>query len=895
MSSPEVSVAPPTSRDRDELVGALRFGGRWVVANSRALATAPRYRRLRWILLAGIAIRLVLAPLTSWGIDTPYFTLSAARMLQTGSPYGGDTFFNGPFGPVAELPGFALASLFGSPSSFVVSTPNLLPVAIHSQIVIPYLPTPAALLVLKLPMIASDVLVALLVYHGVRLYGGVALGTAAAAAWFLNPLVFWVSAVHGEVDTFAALFVLAAILALERRLAFVTGVLLGLGTFAKIYPVLLVPLAVVVLATDAARGSGLRPRLAPIGRLLAGLALSVVPFLPLLAGLSVVLAHQAGNLNFGGLSLLIVFNPNITSIARLWPPGTSSAVVVVLEATLVLGVVLAVGAVLLRFRRAPSSTVPELPWLALLALAGVSGSLLAILTTQAENIVAVLPLLLLAAPLLGRWSRRLYWTISLSAFAEYLALLTPVAFFYPLFEIAGPGAVRWANGVVLPYALDQTAVPAGAYWIVLGVVGGGTLLGIWGLSVVKTWKALRPSVVRVPGGAPDSRTATIPAVDRRPWSATGSHRRPAVVASVAAVLVVVLLAVEVGTAVAAVGPPRSTLQVAVLSLASGATTTTATLRLTAGSTPLTVHVGILPGRERAVGPVHVFNDAAYPDPNGSFTTTAEVLERTVLALAGTAHPPSVATVDGAALPALLAAGPPGTLVVLGGLVPDSVLSNSSQLLATWVADGGTLIWAGGPLGASEGHPVPGGFVSDPLGWAGQLDLVHYPLSDVGAPGPLRSGNATGLANALGTAYDGTPTGANTTAVASHGGVDLGLDGRAGSAGASLRSSLVYQPVGAGGVFYFGGSVWGAKQPPLDVPTASFELADDLALLLGTGYVPAPGPSASANLALDAGESVTLRLTVPVGLAPNGLVALVTTPTLPTFLSIWSTTLAAPSG
>ncbi|MCI4333861.1 MAG: DUF2029 domain-containing protein, partial [Thermoplasmata archaeon] len=397
--SPDAEPVPVRTGVR-EIGASLRDGGCWLLGKGRALATEPRYRRLRWVLLLGLVIRLVLAPLTSWGIDTPYFTLSAARMLQTGSPYGGDTFFNGPFGPVAELPGFAFASVFGSPSSFVQYVPALLPVAIHSQIVIPYLPTPGALLVLKLPMIASDALVTVLVYHAVRLHAGSRLATAAAAAWFLNPLVVWVSAVHGEVDTFAALFVLAAFLALERRLAFVAGVLLGLGTFAKVYPVLLVPLAVAFLAGDAARGAPLRARLAPVGKLAAGLAVSAVPFLPLVAGLSVVLAHQAGNVNFGGLSLLIVFNPNITSIARLWPAGTSSVVVALLEATLVVGVVGSVAAVAYRFYRSSVSNVPELPWLATLGVATVSGSLLAILTTQAENIVAVLPLLLLAAPLL---------------------------------------------------------------------------------------------------------------------------------------------------------------------------------------------------------------------------------------------------------------------------------------------------------------------------------------------------------------------------------------------------------------------------------------------------------------------------------------------------------------
>ncbi|MFI5414516.1 MAG: hypothetical protein ACHQ16_02470, partial [Candidatus Lutacidiplasmatales archaeon] len=604
-----------------------------------------------------------------------------------------------------------------------------------------------------------------------------------------------------------------------------------------------------------------------------------------------VLAHQAGNVNFGGLSLLILFNPNITSIARLWPAGTSSVVVALLEATLVVGVVGSVAAVAYRFYRSSVSNVPELPWLATLGVATVSGSLLAILTTQAENIVAVLPLLLLAAPLLRRWGRRLYWTVSLAAFAEYLTLLTPLAFFYPLFDLLGPGTVRWANGRILPYALDQTPVPAGVFWIVLGVVAGLALVAVWILAGLRVWQVLRRcvAVADLPvRPTVDSRDGGPPPV--RAWRRSRLGTRAGWTSTLAVLLVVAILALEVGVTAAVVAPPRSTLQVEVVSVTPLPQGVTTTIRLTAGTTPLSVHVGLLPGTERARGPVHVFADSSYADPNGSYTTTAEIAERVSLALSGSGHAMTVAMVNAGGLPTILAAGSPGTLVVLGGLVPDSVLSNSSTLLADWVSHGGTLIWAGGLLGGAEGHPGSGGFVSDPLGPEGQLDLVHFPLSDTAGPGPLLSEAPTLLAQAVGTTYNGTPSGANTTEAAAHGGIDLGWDSPAGETGGAPRSSLVYVPVGSGGVFFFGGSVWGSKRPPLDVPAANLALADDVALLVASGYVPAAGPSAYANLHLDPRESVTLRLTVPNGLAARGLVVLVTTPTVPTFLSFWSETL-----
>jgi hypothetical protein len=877
------AAVPP---DADRFTDHLREGAQWAIRKGLALANEPRYRRLRWVLGIGLLIRLLLAPLTSWGLDTPYFTLSVARMLQTGSPYGGDTFFNPPLGPVVQLPLFGLLSLAIAPESFVSATSALLPVAIHTELILPYLPVPAALVVLKLPLIGSDALVALLLYHAVRRSAGPTAGTLAAAAWFLNPLVIWASSVHGEVDTLGALCVLAALLALERRLAFVAGILLGLGTFAKIYPVVLLPLAAGVLALDAAQGSGLRARLAPVGRMLAGLSFSALPFVPLLAGFSVVLAHQEGNVNYGGLSLLIVFNPNITGFARIWPTAVPAALALAMEATVVVGAI-AAPLVLWRWHRRPGPPLAELPWFSLLALLAVAGSLLAILSTQAENVVAVLPVMLLAGPILGAWGRRLYWTLSFAAFAQYLTLLTPLAFFYPLLILLGPGPVRWANGVILGYALNQTAVPAGVFWVVLGVVGGGALALLWVYSLKRVVDIARtvPRASEAPAAPFVDPVGS--AVHAGPRWRTARPSRTAVTVSLAAALVVIAMTAEVGITSAVLTPPPPPLGVQIVSVTSLPNAVTTTLRLTSGTSAVTVHFGLLAGGQRASGPVHVFADAGFPDTNGSYSATLEIAERVSLALTQADAPSAVPIVDAEALPGLLASGPPGTLIVLGGSVPDSVLSNTSDALGAWVAEGGTLIWAGGPLGGSAGHPAPGGFVWDSPGWNGQDDLVHYALSDAGPVGPLLAESASPLALAFGTAYNGTPTGANTTALAAHGGFDLGFDTPEGSNGSAPRSSFVYQPVGSGGVFFFGGAQRASNAPPLDVPAATFSLADDIALLLATGYVPAAGPSASATIHLAALHTVIVKLTVPTGEARNGLVALVTTPTLPTFLSIWS--------
>ncbi|MCI4368990.1 MAG: hypothetical protein L3K09_05450, partial [Thermoplasmata archaeon] len=64
---------------------------------------------------------------------------------------------------------------------------------------VPFMPTPGILFLLKLPFILADVGVALLLY-AVGRRSGEGRGTLLAMAWFLNPVVIWASAVHGEVD-----------------------------------------------------------------------------------------------------------------------------------------------------------------------------------------------------------------------------------------------------------------------------------------------------------------------------------------------------------------------------------------------------------------------------------------------------------------------------------------------------------------------------------------------------------------------------------------------------------------------------------------------------------------------------------------------------------------------
>lgn len=266
-------------------------------------------------------------------------------------------------------------------------------------------------------------------------------------------------------------------------------------------------------------------------------------------------------------------------------------------------------------------------------------------------------------------------------------------------------------------------------------------------------------------------------------------------------------------------------------------------------------------------------------------------------------PSDVVTIVGAdALASALAAHPHAYLLMIGtGVIPSALLSRTSSVLAAWIYGGGVLIWAGGPLGYSEGHTASGGgFVYTSLNWSGQQRLVGFALTDPrGASGlPAASGPMPTAApsagpsfdQALGITYTATVYGANVTEVDSHGGVALGAV-VPGVQGEGPKTSLAWVPVGAGGVFYFGGGVF---SPSLGyIPGASVDLCDDSAMLVASGYRPVTGPVAWANVTVgpfahvDAALQVNDRSLGVLGLARSDVHGGV--------LFAWHGALAGPGG
>lgn len=166
----------------------------------------------------------------------------------------------------------ALTSVIG-PSTIPISSinPILNPVTQPAITVIPGLLFD---FLEKLPLIASDTIIAVLVYRLVSLYiHDDKQAVTAAALWFLNPLTIWVSSGWGMMDTLPALFtVLALYFVLQGRFA-LSGVSTVVGVAMKFYPlVLLFPLLLIAWRRGGRTGFA--------GALIGTLFASLVLFLP---------------------------------------------------------------------------------------------------------------------------------------------------------------------------------------------------------------------------------------------------------------------------------------------------------------------------------------------------------------------------------------------------------------------------------------------------------------------------------------------------------------------------------------------------------------------------------------------------------------------------------------
>lgn len=190
-----------------------------------------------WILILGLAIRLVFVPVFTYPFDIEHWGV-ILQNTESG---------NGLFG----LTGYFYTPAWGYILGFEDLIINLLPGMTYGErftdlleiegMVFPYqtatTTTPVFNFAMKLPLILVDVLVGYLIYRLVMSECGDERKAAIGfGLWFLCPIVIYMSSVQAQFDCISALLTLLCVLLVRRNLFFIAGVIFTIASLIKFFP-----------------------------------------------------------------------------------------------------------------------------------------------------------------------------------------------------------------------------------------------------------------------------------------------------------------------------------------------------------------------------------------------------------------------------------------------------------------------------------------------------------------------------------------------------------------------------------------------------------------------------------------------------------------------------------
>jgi hypothetical protein len=811
--------------------------GRWGVGLGRALRESP----ILSLLAIGLAIRLLLAPFTSWTQDVYPFYRVAVDTLGGLNPYATSFYTYPPLLAYLLFPLNLLLGLLAGPASFATLVPTIAFAAETTEMIIPTVTSPLFNLTFKLPLIAADVGIALLLFSWVSHSFGKNRGKAAFLLWFFNPLVIWVTVLQGQFDVIPAFLALAASFLVLRRNYLFAGLALGLAILFKFYPLFLgIPLLFLAIALERARAKGVgRPKLASVraaalfllgnGIILAALALPLfaTPFLEL------TLVRRAQFLSLGG------FHPLFLLTLDIWErlgfgeflvfslPAFSYAFLIVIP----IAISLLAGLFVVRRTGLVLRAGAGEGALALLTIVPLVALYSALPQVNPQHLLWVLPFLILATAV---WRRLLVPTVvvSLAGLAFLLSLQGVAVFFYPLAVFTSILGVEGIQAQVVGYWNLPGLVSTRLQMDLLTLASGIGYVALV-LAAYLVAKAFFASPVAVQGPAPASANpAALPRMER-------SLR-------VTITALAVFLVVSQGFILVQDVPAPATVEGVVSDPRLG--TVSVDLRgHTLFPTSYRVTALALDADPQAL-PLYLYHDDAYPISNTSAPRIFGLIDHLRSELARARTPTEIRLVDAASLASLLA-GPPVILVMATTAWPATVLPDQPTLVRQWLERGGILIWSGALLGAYAGREdgetldLRTAYPTRP--WGPSVILGFDPIQ-VGGPNRTSAPGPWGAA--LDIRFPTATWGARASEIEARGGLTLGRL----TAEEDPKASLALFPVGNGTVALFGGPLG-----PVFTYSAEDVVAHDIARLLLSGLLFNPS-----------GGQATLLGSVRVVLAPG---------------------------
>lgn len=210
--------------------------------------------KLHRILLIGLVTRILVIPFFAHPFDVYAWYTICESIIQKGpyvvSYFPPMLFYT--FIPIAYLYQWASTSLAIKPTLMSSLPTQLNP---YPQFEIEYVPGPIFNILAKIPFLLADILLAILLY---KLVSGLGLSQSraekAAAIWFLNPYLIWISSGWGMFDSLPALFTIASLYFFSTKRLGMAGACLAVGVAYKLYPIVfLFPVALYFLKGSSNR------------------------------------------------------------------------------------------------------------------------------------------------------------------------------------------------------------------------------------------------------------------------------------------------------------------------------------------------------------------------------------------------------------------------------------------------------------------------------------------------------------------------------------------------------------------------------------------------------------------------------------------------------------------
>lgn len=279
--------------------------------------------RLLWVIVVGLIARLVISPFLAHPSDV-FEWFVVGQSLVNGStpassymvPYGYSYF-------VFVFPAaYAYSFLSHFLPTFTFSISSISPL-LDPGFGVTVVPGLLFNFLVKLPLILSDTLIALVVFTVVReRTGDYNIAVTAAAIWFLNPFVIWISSAWGMFDTIPTLLTILAFYLMIKGKPLPAGVALVVSIAMKYYSLVLIfPLFLIAWRT------GKRDAVSKFT--IAGLVTGLVLFLPLVERIVTTFA----SLTLAGSSPVATLYPGLsfwTAVTTVFPSFNQAALSTIL-------------------------------------------------------------------------------------------------------------------------------------------------------------------------------------------------------------------------------------------------------------------------------------------------------------------------------------------------------------------------------------------------------------------------------------------------------------------------------------------------------------------------------------------------------------------------------------